>query len=175
MKISGSDYDEAPVRASVVALAQFYGGPALDVGTGACACMAVALARNGLRVTAIDIASSAVYIAWTSVARELADLVEVCHADAARLRLSDRSYPVVVAFDSLCHAADPAQVLSEMFRVRARDGAVIVVELNTAGRAVTRHLDGGFEGRLPGLLASHCQACRQLTYPYHAIWVCDGD
>ncbi|MBS3782892.1 MAG: hypothetical protein KGY78_00465 [Anaerolineae bacterium] len=56
MKIKDERYDEAPVREHVVALARRWGTSALDVGTGACACMALKLAAAGLRVTAVDVA-----------------------------------------------------------------------------------------------------------------------
>lgn len=173
LRVAHSDYDKTPVRAEIAALARRYGGPALDVGTGACACMALTLARQGMQVTAVDHASSAVRIAQERVAGKLADLVEVRYADAAHLPFSAGSYRVIVAFDALCHAADPVTVLAEMFRVCAKGGAVIVAELNTAGREVTRHLDGGFEKKLPDLLARHCQECQQLDYPHHVIFVCE--
>lgn len=168
-----SGYDERPVRAGIVILARRYGGPALDVGTGSCACMAVALARQGLQVTAVDRTPSAVRIAQERAARESAGRLEVRQADAAHLPFRDGSYRVVVAFDALCHTADPVAVLSEMFRVCASGGAVIVTELNAAGREVTQHRDGGFEGKLPDLLASHCLECQQLDYPHHVTFVCE--
>jgi ubiquinone/menaquinone biosynthesis C-methylase UbiE len=168
-----ADYDDASVRARVVALSQRHGGPALDVGTGACACMAVALARRGLAVTAIDHASSAVRIAQERAAGELADYLEVRRADAARLPFPDGSYRVVTAFDTLCHAPEPALVLAEMFRVCAGDGAVIITELNKDGRQVTRHHDGGFEKKLPHLLARHCQDCQQFDDAHHVTYVCE--
>lgn len=169
-----SGYDEVPVRAQVVALAQHYGGPVLDVGTGACACMAGLLARHGLQVTAVDRASAAVRMAQEqAAASDVAGRLEVRHADAAHLPFPDGSCRVVVAFDVLCHAADPAAVLAEMFRVCAGGGAVIVTELNAAGREVTRHLDGGFEKKLPDLLAPHCWKCQQFDYPHHLTFVCE--
>lgn len=173
MKVDHSDYDEIPVRAKIAALARRYGGPALDVGTGGCACMALTLARHGLQVTAVDHASSAVRIAQERVTGELADRVEVRYADAVRLRSPDGSYRVVVAFDVLCHTADPAAVLLEMFRVCAGGGVVIVTELNGAGREITRHRDGGFEKRLPDLLARYCRDCQRFEHPYHVTFVCE--
>jgi ubiquinone/menaquinone biosynthesis C-methylase UbiE len=173
LKIAHSDYDEIPVRAKIGALARRYGGPALDIGTGACACMALALARDGLQVTAVDYASSAVRIAQERAVGELADRLEVCFANAAHLLFPDGSHQIVVAFDVLCHTADPAAVLSEMFRVCAGGGVVIVAELNGAGREITRHRDGGFEKGLPDLLARYCQDCQRLEHPYHVTFVCE--
>ena len=90
-------YDAAPVRARVAALAQGYGGPALDIGTGACACLAVALARGGLRVTAVDHASSAVRIAQERAAGELSGRLDVRYAEGTRLPFPDGAYRVVAA------------------------------------------------------------------------------
>ena len=167
-----ADYDAALVRERVAAISQQYGGPALDVGTGACACLAVTMARNGLRVTAVDHASSAVRIAQERAAGKLSASLEVRYAEATRLPFPNGAYRVVTAFDALCHAAKPAEVLAEMFRVCADGGAVIITELNSAGRKITRHRDGGFETKLPELLALHCQDCQQINDVYHVTFVC---
>jgi ubiquinone/menaquinone biosynthesis C-methylase UbiE len=163
-------YDEAPTRARVVRLARRYRGPVLDVGTGACACMAVALARRGLTVTAIDHTASAVRLAQERAAGKLGDALDVRHVDAAQLPFVDKSYAVVVAFDALCHAPQPAAVLSEMFRVSS--GVVIVTELNAAGRQVMQHHDH-FDQQLPDLLTNHCQACQMFQHRHHTTYVCD--
>ena len=172
MKLTDSDYDEAPVREHVVALARRWGTSALDVGTGACACMALKLAAAGLQDTAVDVGAGMLRIAQESIAGNLADRIELRYMDAARLRFATGSYPVVVAFDFLCHAARPAVVLSEMFRVCSDTGVVIIIELNTAGRELTRHLDGGFEKELPEMLAQHCGSYDSFTHPHHVVWVC---
>jgi len=165
-------YDAALMRARVAALSQQCGGPALDIGTGACACLAVALARKGLRVTAVDHASSAVRIAQERAAGELSAYLDVRYAEATHLPFPNGAYRVVAAFDALCHAAEPAGVLAEMFRVCAHDGAVIITELNPAGRQATHHRDDGFEKKLPALLAPHCQDCQQVHDAFHITYVC---
>ena len=166
-------YDEAPVRAYIVTLTRRFGGPVLDVGTGACACMAVILARHGFPVMAVDSTSSAVRIAQERATGKLADHLEVRRADAARLPFPDGSYRIVVAFDALCHAPDPTAALAEMFRVCTGGGAVVITELNTAGREITRHRDGGFEKGLPHLLARHCARCEQIEHHHHVTFVCE--
>lgn len=166
-------YNPASVREQVASLAQSYGSPALDIGTGACACLAIAMARSGLSVTAIDHASSAVRIALERTSGELSDRLEIRYADAASLPFPGDSYRVVAAFDALCHAVDPAPVIAEMFRVCASGGAIIVTELNNSGRQVTRHLDDGFEKKLPGLLARYCQNCRKVDDTHHVTLVCE--
>lgn len=168
-----ADYDEAPVRAQVASLVHGYGSPVLDVGTGACACMAVTLARRGHSVMAVDSASSAVRMAQERATGKLARRLQVRHVDATRLPFPDGSYRAVVAFDALCHASDPAAVLAEMFRVCDAGGAIIITELNTAGREITRHRDGGFEKRLPALLARHCSDCEQIEHHHHVTFVCE--
>ena len=167
-----ASYDAAPMRTRVAALSQRYGGPALDIGTGACACLAIAMVRNGLRVTAVDHASSAVRIAQERAAGELSAYLDVRYAEATHLPFPNGVYRVVTAFDVLCHAAEPAGVLAEMFRVCADDGAVIITELNPDGRQVTRHHNDGFETQLPALLAPHCQHYQQVNDAFHLTYVC---
>ena len=164
-------YDPALVREQVADLAGKYGSPALDVGTGACACMAVMMAQKGMSVMAVDHASSAVRIAQEQAAGKIGDRLEIRHAEASRLPFADGSYRVVTAFDAVCHANDPVAVVKEMFRVSGQ--AVIITELNEAGRDVTRHLDGGFHNELPALLATHCNNCQQINSAHHVTYVCE--
>lgn len=164
-------YSEMPVRERVVRLANRYGSPVLDLGTGACACMAVALARSGLRVTAVDYASGAVRKAQKWATGKLSELLEVFTADASHLPFPDKSYRVVVAFDMLCHAPNPSGILEEMFRVS--NGMVIISELNSTGCRLTRHLDEGFNTRLPDLLAAHCQNCQKFDDTHFVTFVCE--
>lgn len=169
--LAATGYNEASVRARVVHLARRYGGPALDVGTGACACMAVALARHGLRVTAVDYASSAVRMAQERAAGKLSETLEIRHVDASRLPFPDKSYRITLAFDMLCHASNPVSIIREMFRVS--NGVVVISELNDSGRRVTHHLDEGFHTRLPDLLADHCQNCQRFDDTHHVTYVCE--
>jgi len=97
--------------------------------------------------------------------------LEVRYVDAVDLPFPDGSYKVVVAFDVLCHAPDPAAVVGEMSRVSS--GVVIVTELNAAGRRITRHHDEGFDTRLPGLLAKNCQNCQRFDDAHHVTFVCE--
>jgi len=169
--LAETGYNEAPVRSRIVQLARRYGGPALDVGTGACACMAVALARRGLKVTAVDHDSSAVRIAQERAAGKLSETLEVRYAHGSHLPFSDKSYRVVLGFDMLCHASNPAAVVGEMFRVS--NGVVVISELNSAGRRVTQHHDEGFDTRLPDMLAVHCQNCQRFDDSHHVTYVCE--
>lgn len=163
-------YDVTPVRERVVSLSQHYGGPTLDVGTGACACMAVALASKGLRVTAIDHASSVVRIAQGKVEKNLDNHLDIQQVDATQMPFSDSSFRVVTAFDALCHASEPDAVLKEMFRVGSH--AIIITELNASGRNITQHFDEGFEIKLFELLNRHCQKCQLFNDAHHVTILC---
>lgn len=170
-ELAQAGYDASQVRERVALLSQRYGSTALDVGTGACACLAVALAQKGLKVTAMDHASSAVRIAQERVVDAFSELIEIWYMDAAKLPLLDGSFKVVTAFDALCHTSQPATALREMFRVSSN--AVIVTELNEAGRQVTAHHDLGFDTKLPDLLAEHCRNCQRLDDPHHVTYICE--
>ncbi len=169
--LADEGYNEGPVRARVVQIASRYGGPVLDVGTGTHACMAVPLARRGLKVTAIDHDSSAVRIAQERAAGKLSETLEVRYAHGSHLPFAAKSYRVVLAFDMLCHSSNPAAVISEMFRVS--NGVVIISELNSVGRRITKHLDNGFETQLPSLLAEHCKNCQRFDDTHHITYVCE--
>ncbi len=160
-------------RARVARLACKGGGPVLDVGTGACACMAVILARCHLRVTAIDSGSVAVRFAENVAAvRALSRWLDVQRLDAAQMPFADGSYGVVLAFDALGHSTAPEQVLAEMFRVCAPDGLLLITEYNRRGRKATRHLNFGFETRLAKMLRRHCAHCQRIDQPHHVTFVC---
>ena len=170
--LKDAGYNPASIREQVAGLALRYGSPALDVGTGARACLATTMAQHGMTVTAVDHALRAVHDAQ-EVAREQIGRLEVQHADAAHLPFPDNTYRVVAAFDSLCHVADPVAVIKEMFRVCDYRGAVIITELNTDGRHLTQHKDVGFDEKIPILLAPHCHDCKQLNSAHHVTFVCE--
>lgn len=164
-------YNPALTRERVAAMAHSYGGPALDVGAGACACLAVAMAQTGLSVTAVDHASSAVRLAQERAAGALSENLDIRYGEASRLTFADSSYRVVATFDALCHTKEPDLVIKEMFRVSSH--AVIITELNANGRELTRHHDGGFHEQLPALLARHCVNCRRFDDAHHVTYVCE--
>jgi len=169
--LDAAGYNPDLVREQVAGLAQRYGSLALDVGTGACACLASKMTQNGMSVTAVDHASSAVRIAQERAAGALGERLEIRHAEANRLPFADGSYHVVTAFDALCHANEPDAVVKEMFRVSSH--AVIITELNAAGREITQHRDGGFHEKLPTLLAHQCQNCWRFDDAHHVTYVCE--
>lgn len=165
-------YQETFVRARIARLAYIKGGPVLDIGTGACGCMATTLIRRGLRVTAIDLSLHAVQEVNGRVADSFYKTLEILRADAASLPFLTGAYRTAVAFDMLCHVPDPGAILREMFRVSS--GMVIISELNSAGCQVVHHDDKGFDSQLPGLLIDHCQDCLRLDDAHHTTYVCEN-
>lgn len=169
--LDDAGYNPTSVREQVADLAKYYGSPALDVGTGACACLAVIMAQKGMWVTAVDHASNALHQAEERADGVLSERLEIRYAEASHLPFADNTYQVVTAFDALCHANEPDLVLKEMFRVSSK--AVIITELNTAGREITRHQDGGFHEKLPVLLAPYCANCQRYDSCHHITYVCE--
>ena len=135
--------------------------------------MARILARCHLHVTAIDSSAVAVHFAENVAAsRALSRWLEVHREDAAHMPFADGSYGLVLAFDALGHSTTPEQILTEMFRVCAPGGLVLITEYNRRGRKATRHLNFGFETGLARMLRRRCTPCRRIDQPHHITFVC---
>lgn len=99
----------------------------LDVGCGD-GTLAVALAAQGARVTALD----ASIVALRSAARRAGDSrvpVTVIAGDASRLPCSEGTFDVVVAVTMLCFVSSPREALHEMARVLKPGGRIVIGEL----------------------------------------------
>lgn len=83
---------------------------------------------GGLKVTAVDIASGALRIAQERIAGAFADRIALRYQDAAHLRFKTGFYPVVVAFDFLCHTAS-LRAITEGSPLRCVVGAGIRARL----------------------------------------------
>ncbi len=111
------------------------GERALDVGTGT-GHYACDLAGQGLHVIGLD--SSEVML---HVARAKCQNVTWQHAAAETLPYPDGSFDLVLSVTALEFTHDPAKALSEMFRVVAPGGRLVLAVLNAAsswGRARQR-------------------------------------
>jgi len=115
------------------------GRSALDVGSGP-GRTAVALARSGFRVTAID---SSVEMRERARARAaeagVGGRLTIQSGDAERLDFDDSSFDLVVALGVLPYLADPQRALLEFARV-TRPGGYVVVAANNS-RRLNRLLD----------------------------------
>lgn len=111
------------------------GGTAADIGTGA-GHLAVALARRGIRVAAVDASGAMVAQAARNAARAgVAGLVDPVASDAQRLELGTATCDVTVALGLLPWVSDPGTALREMARVTRPGGHVIVTMDNALSLA----------------------------------------
>lgn len=115
------------------------GATAADVGTGA-GHLAVALAKRGVRVAAIDASEAMVaQVAQNASRAGVAGLVDPMTSDAQRLELGSATCDVVVALGLLPWVEQPELALSEMARITKPGGHVIVTMDNAL--SLTRGLD----------------------------------
>jgi SAM-dependent methyltransferase len=126
------------------------GAAAADVGTGA-GHFAVALAKRGVRVAAID-ASEAMLArtAQNASSAGVADLVIPMTSDAERIDLASATCDVVAAIGLLSWVRQPDLALAEMVRITKPGGHVIVTMDNTLSLA--RGLDPGWHPSARGLI-----------------------
>jgi ubiquinone/menaquinone biosynthesis C-methylase UbiE len=143
-------------------------GPAeaLDVGCGA-GLMSVELARLGLAVTATDASPGMVQTALGLMARHgLQDRVTVQQADVHALPFPDGRFALVVALGLLPWLHDPAAAVTELARVLAPEGTIILTADNR------RRLNRFLEPREHPLLEPLRLARRRLREG--AGWVPEG-
>jgi ubiquinone/menaquinone biosynthesis C-methylase UbiE len=118
------------------------GTSALDVGCGP-GRTAVALARSGFRVTAIDRSAEMRERALAGAAEAgVGAGLTIQSGDAERLDFDDDSFDLVVALGVLPYLADPQRALLESARV-TRAGGYVVVSSNNS-RRLNRLLDPRF-------------------------------
>jgi len=99
----------------------------LDVGAGDGA-YAIALARTGARVTALD-SSPAALRAARRAARDGGERLELVRGDAQALPFEDAAFDLVMAVTALCFVPEPDRAMSEMARVLRPGGRLVIGEL----------------------------------------------
>lgn len=106
------------------------GAAALDVGCGA-GLMTAQLAGAGYRVTGIDSSASMVETARRALADHgLGDRVTLARADVHQLPFEAGRFPLVVALGVLPWLHDPASAVTELARVLAPGGTLILTADN---------------------------------------------
>lgn len=100
---------------------RFYEASVLDIGCGP-GWLSVQYARNGARVTAVDLTDRAVQLTRTHLARRgLNGTVQQANAEA--LPFEDDCFDLVVASGVLHHTPNPEKSFSEAYRVTKPGGA----------------------------------------------------
>jgi len=127
-------YDIPRARRFILAKARICGGRILEVGTGK-GHMAVALAKNGLKVVSIDLDRKAQKTAKLKLkSLKLDKLVSLKFMNAERLKYKDNSFDEVVSVNFIHHAKNPAKCLKEM--VRVAKSKIIIADLNKRGESI---------------------------------------
>jgi len=127
-------YDIPKARSLIFKKAKISGGKILEVGTGR-GHMAVALAKNGLKVVSIDLDRKAQKIAKLNLkSLKLDKSVSLKHMDAEKLKYKDNSFDFVISVNFIHHAKNPVKCLKEMIRVVKNK--LIIADLNKRGERV---------------------------------------
>lgn len=100
----------------------------LDAGTGN-GDVAIFMARNGLRINAIDLLDLHVQWAKANVKhRHLEDRIKVYKGNYEILDFDNDSFDGAYTMETLVHAGDPIQAMREFYRVLKPGGVVVHVE-----------------------------------------------
>jgi len=136
-------YDIPKARSLIFKKAKISGGKILEVGTGR-GHMAVALAKNGLKVVSIDLDRKTQKIAKLNLkSLKLDKSVSLKHMDAEKLKYKDNSFDFVISVNFIHHAKNPVKCLKEMIRVVKNK--LIIADLNKKGEKIMERvhaLDG---------------------------------
>src|SRR5215208_4377008 len=107
------------------------GSNVLDVGCGA-GQIAIPMARNGIHVTGVDIATNLIADARARAAAE-GVTVQFDEGDAEDLPYPDASFDTVISLVGAMFAPRPERVASELKRVTRSGGRIIMVNWTPAG------------------------------------------
>lgn len=167
------EYDDKQDREAIVIMVSRSARKILDVGTGDCCCMAQLLAKKGFRVTAIDRSRKNLKAARKEARREKVNsLIDFRCADATKLPFPDKSFNVIVAFNTMHHIRKRAEAIKEMRRVCANRGKIIIADLTPRGRRVSGHKkDDKFLDSLETTLNSYFPRVKRIKNKYTATFV----
>jgi ubiquinone/menaquinone biosynthesis C-methylase UbiE len=133
-------YDIPRARKFILTKAKVSGGRILEVGTGR-GHMAVALAKNGLKVVSIDLDRKAQEVAKLKLkVLKLDKLVSLKNMNAERLKYKDSSFDEAISVNFIHHAKNPVKCLKEMIRVVKCK--LIIADLNKKGERIMEKVHG---------------------------------
>ncbi|KIW90521.1 uncharacterized protein Z519_09168 [Cladophialophora bantiana CBS 173.52] len=120
---------------------------ALDAGTGN-GDVAIFMAKNGLRIKAIDLLDMHVHWARKNVMhKHLGGQIEVSSGNYEKLDFDNDTFDGAYTMETLVHAGDPDQAMREFYRVLKPGGVVTHVEYehdmdnNPVGRSAMRRIN----------------------------------
>ncbi len=123
---------------------KYPGETVLDVGTGSCACIASILASRGRLVVAMDKFHRTIRAARRFlVTRRLTKLVRLLQDDITGSHLASASFRNIVCFNVLHHVSPLDSALSELCRILAEDGRLIISDFDENGDGFLRRLEEG--------------------------------
>ena len=133
-------YDITKARKFVIAKGGISKGRILEVGTGR-GNMAIALAKEGLKLTSVDLDRDAQKAAKIKLsAARLDKLVSLRVMNAEKLRYKDNSFDYVISVNFIHHAKNPKKCLKEMIRVTKNK--LIIADLNRKGEGIIQKVHG---------------------------------
>jgi ubiquinone/menaquinone biosynthesis C-methylase UbiE len=127
-------YDIPKARSLILKKAKISGGRILEIGTGR-GHMAVALAKDSLRVVSIDLdrkAQKTVKVNLKSL--NLEKFISLKIMNAEKLQYRDSFFDYVVSVNFIHHAKNPVRCLKEMIRVTKNK--LVIADLNKRGEKI---------------------------------------
>ena len=115
---------------------------ALDVGCGG-GILAEALARNGARVTGIDIASPLIETATNHARLEQLDIVYECTSAEALANRRPESFQLLCCLELLEHVPDAPALVEACARLLCPGGVAVIATINRTPRAYAETIVAG--------------------------------
>jgi ubiquinone/menaquinone biosynthesis C-methylase UbiE len=146
--------EEQEERSFAVSLIKYPSEPALDVGTGDCACVASILASQGTRVVALDKDRGTIHAARRFLtSQHLNKVVRLTRDDITASGLPSNSFRNIVCFNVLHHVSRLDSALAELRRILASDGRLIISDHDENRDGFVERLEQAVDRRFRSVVA----------------------